>query len=162
MFFLRIVFKMFDPIVITDSKLQRLYDYWLGKHRDGRLPAKADIDPVEIPDLLMDIFLVDVVDGGADFVFKLAGSQVEEIYDGSLRGKSLFSMQDSTEITPVVQQYLDVVTQREPRYRDGDLRVFGKDRWLTRRLLLPLSSDGESVDVLLGGALHERSLKHRP
>ena len=40
-----------------------------------------------------------------------------------------------------------------PRYREGTMRVAGREHWKTHRLLLPLSSDGKAIDVLMGGAI---------
>ena len=45
-------------------RLQRLYEYWRSKVRDRRLPARADIDPLDIPDLLSNLVLIDVVGEG--------------------------------------------------------------------------------------------------
>jgi hypothetical protein len=39
------------------------YDYWRGKGAGKEVPARADIDPLDIPRLLANVFLMDVVAG---------------------------------------------------------------------------------------------------
>ena len=70
----------FNPAELPDLKLRRLYDYWRSLCRGGRLPSRRDIDPLDIPDLLSNIFLLDVIGDAEDFVFRLAGSLVEDAF----------------------------------------------------------------------------------
>src|SRR5208283_1232393 len=54
---------------------QNLLTYWRGKHRGGRPPARADLDPLfEVPDLVPNIFLVDILDDA--FRLRLVGSEL--------------------------------------------------------------------------------------
>jgi hypothetical protein len=53
------------------------YEYWLGKGRGAgkAMPARADIDPLDIPALLANVFLIDVVPGNPRrFRFRLVGT----------------------------------------------------------------------------------------
>src|SRR3546814_12310908 len=58
-----------------DTKLRRLYEYWCSRCQGGALPSRRDIDPLDIPDLLPNLFLLDVIGDAEDFVFRLAGSR---------------------------------------------------------------------------------------
>lgn len=62
--------------VITNGRLRELLEYWRSKRGSRLMPARADIDPIEIPTLLPIIGLVDVLDGGARFRFRLLGTEV--------------------------------------------------------------------------------------
>ncbi len=147
---------------IKDEKLRKLYDYWRGKHHNDRLPSRTDIDPVEIPNLLNNIALFRVVGDGEDFVFDLAGAQIEEVHGYSLKGVAISEQRTSLEVTPAVEQYREVAREAEPRYREGDLKPFGKEYWASKRLLLPLSSDGKKVDTVLAGAVFWPARAGRP
>ena len=57
---------------ITDARLRALYEYWMEKRGDRAMPARADIDPTEIPDLLPIVGLADVIEGADDIVVKLS------------------------------------------------------------------------------------------
>src|SRR3546814_15629289 len=70
----RAVTLAFNPAQLPDTKLRRLYDYWCGRCPAGALPARRDIDPLDIPDLLPNLFLLDVIGDAEAFVFRLAGS----------------------------------------------------------------------------------------
>lgn len=143
----------FNPAQLPDLKLRRLYDYWRSRCRDGRLPSRHDIDPLDIPDLLPNLFLLDVVGDAEDFVFRLAGTLVEDAFSMPLRGRSIAQIQRAAGTPIPVAQHIEVARGGGPRYREGSVLVSGRDHWRTHRLLLPLSSDGRVVDVLIGGAV---------
>lgn len=145
--------QAFDPAVLPDSKLRRLYDYWLTHCGKGGYPSRRDIDPLDIPDLLPNIFLLDVVGDAQDFVFRLAGTLVEDAFSMPLRGKSIIEIQRAAGTPIPVAQHVEVARGGGPRYREGEMLVAGRDHWCIHRLLLPLSSDGRTVDVLMGGAV---------
>ncbi len=148
---------------IRDLELRQLHDYWLSKHRDGRLPRRSDIDPLEVPRLLKGLALLEVVGDAEDFVFVLAGSRIEEAYGRSLKGVTLGELRQTAdretvdrktaEMSPGAEQFGAAVRSREPQYQQGDLREYGREHWAYRHLILPLSSDGERVDCLLMGAV---------
>lgn len=144
---------MFDPNVIKYAELREFYDYWLSKHRGSQLPSRADVDPLEIPGLLRNIALFQVVNDGEDFIFTLAGSRIEEVHGRSLKGLSIYQLQKNSVVAPALQHYTEVAQIAEPRYREGNLEVLGKEHWASCRLLLPLSSDGKKVDMIFAAAL---------
>jgi len=45
----------------SDPRLGRLYAYWLSKRLEGGPPRRRDLDPIEIPDLLPILHLIDVL-----------------------------------------------------------------------------------------------------
>ncbi len=144
---------MFSPSDIEDAELRELYEYWRSKHRSNRLAARTDIDPIEIPGLLKHIAILEVVGEAEDFVFALAGSRIEDVHERSLKGVSLRQLRDAFEVAPGMDEYVEAVRSREPQYQDASLTVFGKVHWACRCLILPLSSNGESVEALLLGAV---------
>lgn len=145
--------QAFDPGILPNSKLRRLYDYWRSRCGAGAYPSRRDIDPIDIPDLLPNIFLLDVVGDAQDFVFRLAGTLVEDAFSMPLRGKSIAEIQKAAGTPIPVAHHVEVARGGGPRYREGEMRVAGRDHWKIHRLLLPLASDGRSVDVLMGGAV---------
>ncbi len=138
---------------IRDPELRELHDYWLTKHRHGRLPRRSDIDPLEVPRLLKSLALLEVVGDAEDFVFVLAGSRIEEAFDRTLKGITLGELRQTAEMTPSAEQYVAAVRSRVPQHRQDDMREYGKEHWAYRRLILPLSGDGERVDCLLTGSV---------
>ena len=145
--------EAFVPELLPDRKLQRLFTYWQDLGAGGRLPSRRDIDPVEIPDLLPNIFLLDVIGDAEDFVFRLAGTLVEDAFSMSLRGKSVAEIQRKAGTKIPVAHHIEVARGGGPRYREGNMLVSGRQHWKIKRLLLPLATDGRAIDVLMGGAI---------
>ncbi len=55
------------------------HEYWQRKGAGKGLPGRADIDPVDIPHLLANVFLIDVVGGSPQrFHFRLVGTRITE------------------------------------------------------------------------------------
>lgn len=144
---------MLSPNLLKDSELKELYDYWLTKRSDGRLPGRRDIDPLEVPRLLKNLAFLEVVGDAEDFVFVLAGSRIEEVHARSLKGVSLGDLREVLEKTPDSDDYVSAVREGEPQFQQASMKEYGKEHWACRRLILPLSSDGERIDCLLMGAV---------
>jgi hypothetical protein len=143
------------PFAIKDARLRRFYDYWLSKCRPGRLPARADIDPVAIPDLLPWIMLIDPVPGpaGYRFRFRLVGTALVERGGRDATGKfydELFSARETARFTAI---YTDVINSRQPHHYHADFdvqRLEGREHIRYERVLCPLAADGTHVDMLIG------------
>src|SRR5260370_37269235 len=62
------------PAETAHPKTIRLYEYWRQKAvRAGMLPSRRDIDPTDIPTLLDNIWLLDVVGEPRRFRYRLIG-----------------------------------------------------------------------------------------
>ena len=44
---------------LKDPKIRRVYEYWLARCRDGKLPARSDIEPIDLSDALPHLILAD-------------------------------------------------------------------------------------------------------
>jgi len=138
--------------VIGDKRMLALYQYW-GSKRAGRpMPARADIDPTEIPTLLPFILLIDVIDGGADFRYRLVGTDIVRWVGNDLTGRTF------TEVLPagnyaayIAGLVRDTIGRRSPLYSEGGFVVDGRVDRQVRRLVLPLSADGTTVNMVLCG-----------
>ncbi len=49
---------------LRNDRHRRAYAYWRSKASEGRLPGRRDIDPLEVPDLLPWLTLVDAIREG--------------------------------------------------------------------------------------------------
>lgn len=146
------------PITETelDSRLRDLLAYWRDKRGTRRFPARADIDPLDLRSLLGNINLIDVVREagraaprfryrlfGSEFVFyhggDLTGVWVDEISNPVYREQlnALYTMVINTGATPMVS-YDYLLESRRHRFQ---------------AIILPLASDGETVDMILSSGL---------
>lgn len=131
--------------------------YWRSKRGDRIAPSRKDIDPLEIPRLLLPhVFMFDVIGGGDDFRYRLIGT---EIVDGAGRDATgaLISQlyRDSPDsLAAVIQILRRVMVEKRPLF------VSGRMAWLRRgerekrfqAVFLPLSpDDAQSIDIVFGG-----------
>jgi hypothetical protein len=136
----------------SDGHLQRLYRYWEGLRRGRAMPRRADIDPIEIPGLLPYVFLYAVTPAAGDFTIRLAGEEVMRAMGRNPVGQPAGSTMTPRGAEMIVKILRAVAAERAPKFRTGkaywspcqDYRKF-------EGCFLPLSSDGETVDFILGG-----------
>jgi len=141
------------PLVIEDEALVRLYAYWDGKRAGRRFPARADIHPLDFAYLLGWVMLIDVAYQPLSFRFRLYGSELAGNMNFDLTGKDLAEHPDPEFRTRTARVWAEVV--------DGGQPTCSKyDGWVDGRLMryealrLPLSSDGETIDMLLVAVHH--------
>lgn len=126
-------------------------DYWKGKCTGRFAPSRADIDPIDLPSILPRVMLADVEtgsDGEVDFRYRLSGTGIRTVhgYDPTtLRPRDL--------TPPIYGQlihahYRAAVMTREPIAHVIAMVTNQKQRSYAR-IILPLSADGESVNMLM-------------
>lgn len=136
------------------EKLPALFSYWRSKSDGVALPARRDIDPVEVPRHLSTLLLIDGVDGrdGGRPRFRLVGTALSRVLVRDPTGRRLDEVLDDSELVSLSGVLGHVATEGMPAAVPGRL-VWGDDRsapvdWL----FLPLAGDGRTVDMILGCA----------
>jgi hypothetical protein len=134
-----------------DPRIKALYAYWDGLRRGRAMPARVDFDPTAIPALLPNIIMYDVTASGL-YTIRLVGEEVVNFV-----GRNRAGCAAGTGMPPraaeMTIEILDAVTgERMPKFRAG------KAHWHPDKgyrdfeaCFLPLSADGESVNIVLGG-----------
>ena len=137
---------------LNDPRLRRFYDYWQSKHRDGRLPGRQDIDPLEIPDLLPHVSILDVVGEGdaMRFRFRLVGTANVHIAGREHTGAFIEDVFEADDAARLQTAFRGIVESREPHYWLTSVAVRGNRPVHYARLMVPLASDGQNVDMLMG------------
>lgn len=132
--------------------LLRLFTYWNARRADRPAPARADIDPAQIKTLLPDVMIWNAQRQGEPFTIRLVGERIVRFVGRNNTGQSAtFGM--PADAAGVMTEVLGrVAASRTPLFR------IGKAYWLLEKsyrnfeaCYLPLSSDGETVDMILGG-----------
>jgi hypothetical protein len=131
------------------GELRALAGHWAGLARADRLPGRADLDPVALSRWLGNLILVQVVDGGADFRFRLYGSKVAESNHRDMTGLSVNAL-PATDVAIVAGGYREALARRAPVYRGHTIIDDGRT-FTWERVILPLASDGMTIDMLLVG-----------
>jgi hypothetical protein len=135
----------------THQSLRDLYTYWLGKRSSRIGPPRSAIQLEEVPHVLPNISLVDVVGDPPRFFFRLCGTGVAEAYGENLTGKYLeeIDVESVSLNTDFRNFYTKLVRECRPQVfrirftkRDGRCLEY-------ERIGLPLSEDGKTVNMLL-------------
>lgn len=128
------------------------HGYWARlRGPDGLLPGRQDVDPLDIPDLLPWVNLVEVHRRMDRLLFRhrLVGTGIVEISGGDHTGRWLHDVPGGGRPARVHPGYEAVVRTGEPDLLLGDLADLGKPHWTLASLLLPLAWDHQRVDMLM-------------
>jgi hypothetical protein len=136
---------------ITDPRLTEALAYWRRKCAGRAMPARADIDPVEIPKLLAHVMLVDVL-GPGRYRYRLIGTGNATEHGINATGLELKDVLTGPEYRAhVLALYDECVAARRPLYSES-LFLSSQGQMVERHtkvLFLPLSEDGETVSIVL-------------
>lgn len=127
-----------------------LYRYWREKCRGRRMPARADLDPAEMPvRLLPGITLVDVVPDARRFIYRLVGTGEVEVRGTDPTGRSVIEGFFGPSVEDALSCYSRVVETRAPLL-DAEPFVATNGRYISEEtIFLPLSDDGTNVNMVL-------------
>ena len=116
-----------------------------------RLPSRQHFDPLAIPHLLPNIWLVDVLDGSEPrFRYRLMGTRVAQAFAADITGRLFEDVHPDFANNPMRGFLIDVATTRRPHHRLGKPNAWPVNEMLSlERLFLPLAGDGVHVDIVL-------------
>ena len=137
------------PLGLKSEIQKELLEYWSDKSGHRPMPSRADLDPVDIPHLLPHIGLIDVLGGGLRFRYRLIGTNLNEVFGQDFTGTYLDQARSGDHLN-----YLDALYKRciqGPRvvYSESESSYENRTHLWVARLLLPLSRDGERVNMIL-------------
>ncbi|MGC9953443.1 MAG: PAS domain-containing protein [Rhizomicrobium sp.] len=117
-----------------------------------KMPLRRDFRPTDVTWLLGRIYLIDVMNGGADYSFRLFGIFWEKMYGTDLTGQRLSEIEATGRLTVLRGDYDTVVAARAPLFHPGKLVWPNQKSIHYERLLIPFSDDNGQVSVILAAA----------
>jgi hypothetical protein len=130
------------------------YAYWDGKRGNRGMPARSDIDPLEMVSFLPGIVLIDVVADARRFVYRLVGTREVAMRGRDPTGKSVAEGFYGASAIASMASYQDVVDRRAPRLERREFTTpegrYGREQVI----LLPLSADGMRVTMIIAYTHH--------
>lgn len=135
----------------TDGILREMLAYWERQRGSRAMPRRRDIDPTELPRrALPHLQLIDVIDDGGRFCYRLVGTAIVDVFGAEFTGKHVDELDAGDRVELAHGFYRTVCATRKP--------VFVRSRYATakavdviaNRLLMPLSKEGEQVNIILG------------
>lgn len=137
------------PLPALKSPINRFaLDYWQAKRGARLMPARSDLDPAEITTILPHVVLYDVRQEPLDFRYRLIGTKMDEYFLGHYTGLWMSEIPHQKSPSRIWASCRRVVTERAPL--SSDIPYIGKNKEFltTEDLIMPLSDDGETVDML--------------
>lgn len=148
-----------EMAALPDPLLQRAFAYWDGKRAGRSLPARGDIEPTEIPALLPNIFLVDVLEAPPRFHLRLMGTAFRQWFRIELTGCTFTQSQPAGAMQRYFTDWREVALARRSRW----IRCThwfdrsGRDGMAWTGLVMPLAkSEDAPVDMLFGATVFSR------
>ena len=135
---------------ITDPQLRLLHDLWQ-THRDGApAPRLADLDVFDSPHWLGHLSLLETIEDGLHFRYLIYRRALAAYYGRDLSGKTTRDL--SAAVGNLIRrEYLQAYADQRPVLVERRRRVRGVSIMIAK-LILPLSSDGRAIDLLLAGS----------
>lgn len=140
-----------DAAVFQDRRLAQLLEHWRALAGGRDLPPAEAIDPAALIFILGWLMIIDPLDGGADFKYRLYGSSIAEVTGRDLTGcKISDSFPEFAAFTSEI--YRNAMRDRRPVLtRHTPPAQIAVSRW--ERLILPFAgADGGVARFLVGAA----------
>jgi hypothetical protein len=148
-----------DDSAAPHPKIQRVLAHWRSMAPGpGLLPGRQHLDPVNLPDLLAHLWLVDVVRGErVRYRFRLIGGEIFDAGAPMRRGMFLDELGERIDQADAHAIFDAVTRDHLPDWRRGQ-SIITHSRYVAslERIILPLAADGRTVDVLLGATVFYR------
>jgi hypothetical protein len=130
------------------------YRYWDMKRGDRVMPSRADIDPLEMKSWLAGTALIDVKRDAASpngyaLRYRLIGTQPTKLRGRDVTGMRVEIGYFGANLEAALENYRLVIEEKTHVYdwdRTPSTDGFARE---AETLLLPLSADGETVDMVL-------------
>jgi len=132
------------------ARLTGLYRYWEKKRGERKMPARRDLRPEEMRDFLGYVVLVDVESAVPPrYRYRLVGSEIAGAYGRDLTGLYVDDVQPLSYRNLLLRHYGRATELARPiLHRVKFMEWTGKVHELIR-LILPLSDDNQTVNMLL-------------
>jgi hypothetical protein len=155
--------EMRETPLVDAPFLEELLALWNARRGERSLPARRDFDAVELMRFGGRIALIDVEHEPKRYRFRLIGSRMTEVLGRDSTGRYVDELYDDDFYQTAVGPYERVLRDRRPVTSHGNMKRMGKEFLRFHSLDLPLSSDGERVDMIMKGtefgALEDRPIK---
>jgi hypothetical protein len=143
------VFKTADELV--SQLLRGVYASWQRVSAGRMAPKREEITPAVLRSALPSVWMMDVIDGGADFRFRFAGDRVVQFMGRRYGGTLLSTLLEDVYFQRMRLLLLECVQNKRPAaFGPGRTRMKDKDYLETEVVVMPLSEDGETISGLFG------------
>ena len=149
------------PPDLADARLRSLYEYWAALGRAaGGLPQVQAFDPLHLPKLLPNLWILEVEPDTRRLRMRLAGENINAIYRRNIGGQYFSDVFQPSEIALMVERYTRALSEPAIVRAVGAVYVTAGRLSQGERLALPMLGRSGLTDTMLGATLYdERSIE---
>lgn len=147
--------------LITDPRLQLLFDYWHRIKQDRSMPDWADLRPEEIAPVLPVIWAWRFDENG-DFRLRLAGELIAEVLEVNIRGKTPFDLYTKAAAQGIDERFRKVITDPTCSFSAGPVNRDSRAVGFGQRLVLPYEDRKAGRRGVIGASTLEKYDRANP
>lgn len=138
------------PVNPASPRLRAFQAYWRGLAPEGAVAAYSAFDVIQLPRALLPfLILLDVIEDGRDFRYRVVGTGVVDAIGRDFTGETVSEYRHRHEPPAVAEGYRRVCARRAPDLYQGTLESVGKEFIRYERLAMPLAGDDDRVAYIL-------------
>jgi hypothetical protein len=149
-----------NPAAFENETLAFLHRYWNAKRGTRTMPSRADVKASELKEHLGWIMIMEVLPDCVDFRYKLIGTLVTQYFLGDSTGLTVteaFAKEKNSSGKAVAAMFRKCARDRCVVRSFGDAGWIGQGFEKFDCLSLPLSDDGEMVNMILHAFVFDKS-----
>jgi hypothetical protein len=152
-------FNVETPPVLADQRLQSLYDYWhaLGV-KAGGLPSIQAVDPLDLPKLLANLWILEVEQDTHRFRMRLAGENINLAYRRNIGGQYFSDAFEPSELDLMIARYTRTLNEPSIARAIGAVYAAAGRFSQGERLALPMLGRSGLTDTMLGATFYDQRL----
>ncbi len=128
-----------------------LFDHWSSLGQSKRLPARSEIDPLQIKDALPNTFILERIDPD-HLVFRLAGTALCENYGREFRDQNFLQLWEGNQRRSIRMLIDQMITLRRGGHIHYSAYTLDKAQFKCEILLLPLLDQYQQPTRIIGTA----------
>ena len=139
------------PVGQDERRMQvRAYNHWAGLLDDRRFPSIEDLDPQALPDFGPYSVLLDFTAGIDNPAIRFLGAKLAEECVGNESIQSLADVPSRSLLSRITDHYMQILANQAPIGFEAEFVNQRAATILYRGILLPFSSDDDSIDFIYG------------
>ena len=149
-------FHVETPPVLADERLRLVYGYWHAlAMAAGGLPSVQAFDPLRLPRLLSNLWILEVAADTRRFRMRLAGESINAVYRRNIGGQYFSDVFQASEVALMVERYTRTLTEPAIVRAIGAVYVAAGRLIQGERLALPMIGRGGLTDTMLGATFYD-------
>jgi hypothetical protein len=134
---------------LRTPSLQRVFQDWQRWRGARAFPSRADFDVLDLKYALGNISITDVLYNPVRFHYRIHSSASSGRLGFDLTGKSVDALPHPTYQAFIREHFLEVIVNRVPVVKRRERVLTTHEHWFVEAIVLPFSSDGETIDMLM-------------